>query len=56
MNFVFGSSSNGFLINMFGIDNGEGICLWNVFVFFNDIEINLVGMYGKVCKVVSLID
>uniref|UniRef100_A0A8C0T1M1 Golgin subfamily A member 5 n=1 Tax=Canis lupus familiaris TaxID=9615 RepID=A0A8C0T1M1_CANLF len=56
VNSASGSNSNGSSINMSAVDSGEGTRLRNVPVLFNDTEMNLAGMYGKVRKAASSID
>ncbi|XP_054828328.1 golgin subfamily A member 5 isoform X2 [Eublepharis macularius] len=53
---VQGTSANGPSINMAGIDSSEGTRMRNVPVLFNDIDINVAGMYGRVRKAASSID
>ncbi|KFO19982.1 Golgin subfamily A member 5 [Fukomys damarensis] len=56
MSFTSASTSNGSSINMSAVDSGEGTCLQNVPVLFNDSETNLARMYGKFHKAASSID
>uniref|UniRef100_A0A8C0QR24 Golgin subfamily A member 5 n=1 Tax=Chelonoidis abingdonii TaxID=106734 RepID=A0A8C0QR24_CHEAB len=53
---IQGSSTNGPMINMAGIDSGEGARMRTVPVLFSDVDANVAGMYGRVRKAASSID